>query len=194
MEQFDERKRLFPGTEIAALRQSRRHLFTPPALDDVAHYGFTAVAQLVGRRDRRQSSRSYGADIFRGGLPGGCNQARRDGSRLRGRQQIVAPVVDERRLPDIGGASERILDGFLTDGGVAGDGMIERKREARLRHLHAALDQGLELQPAHRLAVALALQEPQPLLVQKQARVIGVDPEIVFRRLRVQCYGCEGQR
>src|SRR5260370_1093358 len=163
MEQLDERERLFPGTEIAALRQSRRHLFTPPALDDVAHYGFTAVAQLVGRRDRRQSSRSYGADIFRGGLPGGCNQARRDGSRLRGRQQIVAPVVDERRLPDIGGASERILDGFLTDGGVAGDGMIERKREARLRHLHAALNQGLELQPAHRLAVALALQEPQPL-------------------------------
>ena len=86
---------------------------------------------------------------------------------LRFGEQILAPVVHQGELPEIGAGAQRPFHGLLSGGGVAADGIIEGEREAGFGHLGLAGDERVELPPAHGLALALALQQAQPLRPQK---------------------------
>src|ERR1051326_4725991 len=88
---------------------------------------------------------------------------------------------------NVGRRREGCFDRALSGGAVTTDGIVERQRKPRLGHLYAAFDERLKLHPAHRLALALPLQQTQALCLQEQARVVGVDAENVVLTLRMEC-------
>ena len=83
-----------------------------------------------------------------GGVGDAFGQAGAEIAALRVGEQILAPIEDQRLLPQVGRGSERPGDGLLAEFGVAGDLVVERPGETGLRHGGVAGDQGLELLPA----------------------------------------------
>src|SRR5581483_5885387 len=104
---------------------------------------------------------------------------------LRVREEILAPVEDERELAEIGcGRSQRPRDGLLTVRVVTAHLIIECVGESGFGHGCFARHEEIELLPAQRLSFALATQQPQTLRAQEDARPFGVDMVILIRRGR----------
>ena len=96
------------------------------------------------------------------------------GFRLRLRQNVLAPVEDQRQLAEIGARAQRPCDCLPAGFRVAGYFVVQSLGEARLRHGSFAGHQQVELVPAHGLAIPLAAQQLQPPCAQKDARMRAV--------------------
>ena len=110
-------------------------------------------------------------------------QARREIAALAFGQQILAPVVDERLLAEVGGGGERPFDGFPAEFLVAGDLEVEGPGEAALRHGGAAHHEGFELLPSRGGALAFPLEQTEALRAQEEARMLGKHRDGIVVRL-----------
>ena len=122
-------------------------------------------------------------------------QARGEQAFLRLAEQILAPVVDQRQLPQVATRTERPGDGFAPGIGIPGNLVVQCLGEAGFRHGCVTRHEQLELLPARRSSLALATEQAQACRAEQQAGMLGGDHDrIVFcRRLRHE-YGRTADR
>src|ERR1051326_5868320 len=150
----------------------------------------TSARHVIVNRDGREGARPRGRDaVIGGGLGDGLGEPGGKVLALRIAHDVLEPVEDQRLLAEVerAGAGER--DGFAGQGVVAGDHGIEAPGKAALGPGGAAGDEGLELLPARRAALALALEQAEPLRAEEQAGVFGEN-----RYRFVACLGETSQR
>ena len=152
------------------------------------------LGRVVVEGDGGERAGADRRDCRLGGVGDAFDEARGEFAALVFGQQVLAPIVDERLLAEVGGGGERRFDGFPAEFLVAGDLEVESPGEGALRHGGAADHKGFELLPARRGALAFPLEQTQALRTQEEARMLGKHRYRIVGRLGGQRYAEAAKR